>query len=95
MIDEQIRFLFFFFQNIKEKKFDSKLDKNQKWSYWPVRLYKAGRSLWIFGQTDYYDSLKILANIIKFELRERLDFFSQTTKSKADVLERWSLLERS
>ncbi|CAF1191320.1 unnamed protein product [Rotaria sordida] len=70
-----------------------KLDDKQKWSYWPVRLYKAGRSMWLFDQIDYYESLKKLAFHIKE--KEKLDFFSHTKNGKADVLEQWKEMEQT
>jgi hypothetical protein len=33
----------------------------QAWSRWPIRLYKAARSLQLFGYTDEFESLKIFA----------------------------------
>ncbi|CAF5187628.1 unnamed protein product, partial [Rotaria magnacalcarata] len=71
-----------------------KLDDKQKWSYWPVRLYKAGKCMWLFEQMDYYQSLKKLAYYIKDERKEKLDFFSHTKKAKANVIEQWNEMER-
>jgi hypothetical protein len=33
----------------------------QAWSRWPIRLYKAARSLQLFGYTDEFESLKVFA----------------------------------
>jgi hypothetical protein len=33
----------------------------QVWSHWPIRLYKAARSLQLFGYTDQFESLKLFA----------------------------------
>jgi hypothetical protein len=33
----------------------------QAWSRWPIRLYKAARSLQLFGFTDEFESLKVFA----------------------------------
>lgn len=82
-----------FSQDIEQRDFYQKLDGNQKWSQWPVRLYKAGKCMWLFGQDDYYHSLKDLANHLKE--KEKLDFYSHTVGGKADVLEEWSKMERN
>ncbi|UJR09111.1 hypothetical protein I4U23_013358 [Adineta vaga] len=71
------------------------LDNKQKWSYWPVRLYKAGKCMWLFGQKDYYQSLKKLAESIRGGEIEKLDYFSHTRGGKADVLEEWKRMETS
>lgn len=82
-----------FFKDIKNGKFFEPLDDKQKWSYWPVRLYKAGKCMWLFGQDDYYQSLRKLAEHIKNEKHEKLDYFSHTINGKADVLEQWDKME--
>ena len=51
--------------------------------------------MWLFRQDEYYQSLKILANYIKTEKKEKLDYFSHTKNSKADVLEAWREMENS
>jgi hypothetical protein len=51
--------------------------------------------MWLFHQDDYYQSLKALAHNIKFEQKEKLDYFSHTKKSKADVLDEWERMERA
>ena len=33
----------------------------QAWSHWPIRLYKAARSLQLFGYNDQFESLKAFA----------------------------------
>jgi hypothetical protein len=83
------------FKDIERGEYFAKLDKNQKWSYWPVRLYKAGRCMWLFGQDDYYQSLKALANDVKTNKKEKLDYFSHTKNGKADVFEAWNEMEQS
>lgn len=35
--------------------------RSQAWSNWPVRLYKAARSLQLFGYTEEFESLKAFA----------------------------------
>jgi hypothetical protein len=35
--------------------------RGQAWSRWPIRLYKAARSLQLFGYTDEFESLKAFA----------------------------------
>ena len=35
--------------------------RGQAWSRWPIRLYKAARSLQLFGCADEFESLKIFA----------------------------------
>lgn len=35
--------------------------RGQAWSSWPIRLYKAARSLQLFGFADAFDSLKAFA----------------------------------
>ncbi|CAF0918367.1 unnamed protein product [Adineta ricciae] len=73
--------------------FDKRADK-QKWSYWPVRLYKAGKCMWLFDQKDYYKSLRRLAEHIRDNDKEKLDYFSHTKNGKANVIEQWDELER-
>jgi len=72
----------------------NKLYPQQKWSYWPVRLYKAGKCMWLFKQYDYYESLKKLAYYIKNKEKEKLDYFSHTKNGKADVIEQWNQMEQ-
>jgi hypothetical protein len=79
------------FKDIKNSKFFDRLDDKQKWSYWPVRLYKAGKCMWLFQQYDYYQSLRKLAYHIK--QKEKLDYFSHTKNGKADVIEQWNQME--
>ena len=67
-------------------------DEKQKWSCWPVRLYKAGKSLWLFRQIDYYESLKTFAHQIK--QKNKLEFFSQRLSSRAEVIEEWEKFEK-
>ena len=57
-------------------------------------MYKAGKCMWLFGQDDYYQSLKTLAETIRTK-KEKLDFYSHTIKGKADVLERWAQMEQN
>ena len=49
--------------------------------------------MWLFGQDDYYRSLKDLANHLKE--KEKLDFYSHTVGGQANVLEQWSKMERN
>jgi hypothetical protein len=35
--------------------------RGQAWSRWPIRLYKAARSLQLFGYVDEFESLKMFA----------------------------------
>ena len=35
--------------------------RGQAWSHWPIRLYKAARSLQLFGYNDEFESLKMFA----------------------------------
>lgn len=51
--------------------------------------------MYLFGQDNYYASLKDLANLIKFDKKEKLDFFSHTKNAKVDVLEQWAEMERT
>ena len=96
-------------KDIEHKRLFSKRHKNQKWSYWPVRLYKAGKCMWLFEQDDYYESLKVYAHRIKLgkhnynddeenpnnkDTPEKLEFFSHTRNGKADVLEEWDRAEK-
>ncbi|CAF3506009.1 unnamed protein product [Rotaria sp. Silwood1] len=85
----------FYFKDIDKGQLFDKLDYKQKWSYWPVRLYKAGRCMWLFDQTDYYQSLKKLAYYVKENEKEKLDFFSHTKNGKADVLQQWKEMEQT
>lgn len=78
----------FFSKDIDRAEYFRNRDKTQKWSHWPVRLYKAGKSLWLFGQDDYYKSLIKLAQSVKNE-GEKLDYYSHTVQGKADVLQQW------
>ena len=39
----------------------AKPQRGQAWSHWPIRLYKAARSLQLFGYTNEFDSLKAFA----------------------------------
>lgn len=34
---------------------------SQAWSHWPIRLYKASRSLQLFGFTEQFESFKLFA----------------------------------
>lgn len=45
--------------------------------------------MWLFGQEDYYRSLRKLAEEIRTK-GEKLEFYSHTEKGKADVLQRWN-----
>jgi len=85
--------------DIERREFFEKTQGKQGWAHWPVRLYKAGRCMYLFGQYDYYASLKDLAKLIKFDknsnIKERLDFFSHTKNAKVDVLEQWAEMERT
>jgi predicted P-loop ATPase len=81
-------------KDINNEQLFSERDDKQKWSYWPVRLYKAGKCMWLFNQNDYYQSLKKLAYYIKNIEKEKLDYFSHTLNSKADVLEQWTKMEQ-
>lgn len=49
--------------------------------------------MWLFGQDDYYKSLKELANIIS--KNEKLDYFSHRKNGKANVLAEWKEMERN
>jgi len=79
--------------DIDNSKYFDKCDEKQKWSHWPVRLYKAGKCMWLFKQYDYYESLKKLAYRVKE--KEKLDYFSHTKNGKADVLEQWNQMEQT
>jgi hypothetical protein len=85
--------IYFSLKDIDRRQLFDELEDNQKWSYWPVRLYKAGKSLWLFNQDDYYQSLKVYAQYIK--KKEKLDYFSREKNSKADVLEEWEHMEKN
>jgi len=37
---------------------DPNVNRGQKWANWPVRLYKAGRSLQLFGEDELFQSVK-------------------------------------
>ncbi|CAF1324127.1 unnamed protein product [Adineta steineri] len=80
--------------DIDNSKYFDECDGKQKWSHWPVRLYKAGKCMWLFQQNDYYQSLKKLAEDIKNRQKEKLDYFSHTVNGKADVLIQWGKMER-
>jgi hypothetical protein len=82
------------FQDIENGQLFHQRDDKQKWSYWPVRLYKAGKCMWLFGQDDYYQSLKKLAYHVRDKEKEKLDYFSHTKNGKADVLEQWNKMEQ-
>ena len=82
-------------KDIDQGQLFDKLDDKQKWSHWPVRLYKAGKCMWLFNQIDYYQSLKQLAHHIKNDQHEKLDFFSHTKNGKANVLEQWNEMEQT
>jgi ribonuclease I len=79
-------------KDIDKGQYFDKLDDKQKWSHWPVRLYKAGKCMWLFDQKDYYQSLRQLANDLK--KKEKLDYFSHTKNGKADVIEQWDKMEQ-
>lgn len=49
--------------------------------------------MWLFGQDDYYQSLKELA--FRINKKEKLEYYSHTVGGKADVLEQWSKMERN
>ena len=36
--------------------------KDQSWQGWPIRLYKASKSLELFGFTQLFESIKAFAN---------------------------------
>lgn len=84
----------FFSKDIDRAGYFPNRDRTQKWSHWPVRLYKAGKSLRLFEQYDYYESLIKLAQSVK-EGGEKLDYYSHTVQGKADVLQQWEKMERS
>ena len=37
---------------------------DQRWQHWPVRLFKAARSLQLFGYSEHFESLKKYARIL-------------------------------
>jgi len=47
----------------------------------------------LFGQEDYYQSLRKLAEYIKYTKKEKLDYFSHTINGKADVIEQWDKMK--
>ncbi|CAF1156708.1 unnamed protein product [Didymodactylos carnosus] len=81
--------------DIDEKELCQITDEHQKWAYWPVRLYKIGRCMFIFDQEDYYQSLKQYAIFIQNNKKEKLDFFSHTKNRKVDVLQQWEEMEKT
>ena len=59
-------------------------DPEQCWQGWPIRLEKCGRSLWLLGQRDLYDSVRAFAmNLIgdgvplSYRGRDCGDFFRE------------------
>jgi hypothetical protein len=50
--------------------------------------------MWLFKQYDYYDSLKKLAYHVRDNKGEKLDYFSHTLNSKADVIQQWCRMEQ-
>lgn len=54
----------------------------QRWQYWPIRLEKCGRSLWLFGESDLYEGVRTYAMNLRaagisldYRGRDCADFF--------------------
>lgn len=47
--------------DLAKRQYVPKPQPGQKWSDWAIRLYKAARSLQLFGYTDAFESLKTFA----------------------------------
>ena len=47
--------------NLASRSYVANPQRGQAWSHWPIRLYKAARSLQLFGYTDAFESLKMFA----------------------------------
>ena len=78
--------------DVERADFVDKPHKDQKWSNWPVRLYKASRSCFLFGQTDLYESLKKFAG----ELNNKgnsLKFSSTSAEAHFNLIERLNQME--
>jgi hypothetical protein len=51
--------------NKREHILDPKPD--QKWQHWPIRLYKASKSLNLFGFDAYFESMSLFARSLIFK----------------------------
>lgn len=45
---------------------------DQKWQHWPIRLYKASKSLKLFGFNTYFESMSLLARDLMFRRRKHV-----------------------
>ena len=47
--------------DLAARKYLASPQPGQAWSHWPIRLYKAARSLQLFGRADEFESLRVFA----------------------------------
>lgn len=47
--------------DLLERKYVTDPAPDQKWQQWPIRLYKAAKSLKLFGFAEYFESFRMLA----------------------------------
>jgi hypothetical protein len=61
----------------------------QSWHSWPVRLYKAGRCMQLFGEEEYFQSMLKYAHYLRDQLKCNLEFMSSALNKKVHLLEQW------
>ena len=65
------------------------MQPNQSWQGWAVRLYKAGRSLQVFGFDALFNNVKLYAEHLA-KGRANLTFHSSAINKQCEVLSRWT-----
>ncbi|KAH3764207.1 hypothetical protein Pelo_3910 [Pelomyxa schiedti] len=63
-------------------------ERSQSWHSWPVRLYKCGRALKIFGLQAQFDAVKEYAVWLRAH-GESLSYSSSATNNMEDVIVHW------
>eukprot|EP00397_Hematodinium_sp_SG-2012_P068441 GEMP01111154.1.p1 GENE.GEMP01111154.1~~GEMP01111154.1.p1 ORF type:complete len:129 (+),score=20.89 GEMP01111154.1:178-564(+) len=57
--------------DVAEKRRVEDPDPSMKWRNWDVRLAKMIRSLWLFGEKEYFDSMQAYANSLLQNEKQR------------------------
>eukprot|EP01119_Soliformovum_irregulare_P000755 TRINITY_DN10553_c0_g1_i1.p1 TRINITY_DN10553_c0_g1~~TRINITY_DN10553_c0_g1_i1.p1 ORF type:complete len:168 (-),score=37.07 TRINITY_DN10553_c0_g1_i1:58-561(-) len=79
--------------NLQESKLIEDPHPMQKWMDWPVRLYKAGRCMQLFGEEAIFSSLLKFAEMIESKGAD-LKFQSSSLKKRVHVIQQWKELGR-
>jgi hypothetical protein len=78
--------------DLESRTFVPKLEPNQGWQSYPVRLYKAGLSCFVLGQEDLFHGMKVFAEELERQ-GKNLEFHSTPHRKIIHCLKQWHYRE--